>query len=177
MSDAIITPVVQEISRQLLTKNWRMATAESCTGGMVSAILTSLSGSSNWFERAYITYSNQAKHEDLGVPSQLIDQYGAVSIEVAQAMSEGLVKNSAIDIGLAISGVAGPTGGSPEKPVGYVCFAWAWKDQSGVHYESTAKNFITGAQSINEQTREQVRTLARDFSLTELLRILKNSDQ
>lgn len=173
MSDAIITPVVQEISRQLLTKNWRMATAESCTGGMVSAILTSLSGSSNWFERAYITYSNQAKHEDLGVPLQLIDQYGAVSIEVAQAMAKGLVKNSAIDIGIAISGVAGPTGGSLEKPVGYVCFAWAWKDQHGVHCESAAKHFIPGTQSINEQTREQVRTLARDFSLTKLLRILK----
>jgi nicotinamide-nucleotide amidase len=169
--------LTEQLAEVLQQHGWMLATAESCTGGMIAASCTDLSGSSNWFERAYITYSNQAKHEDLGVPSQLIDQYGAVSIEVAQAMSEGLVKNSAIDIGLAISGVAGPTGGSPEKPVGYVCFAWAWKDQSGVHYESTAKNFITGAQSINEQTREQVRTLARDFSLTELLRILKNSDQ
>lgn len=173
MNEPIITQVVQEISIRLLDKKWRMATAESCTGGMVSAIITSLAGSSNWFERAYITYSNQAKHEDLGVPSQLIDQYGAVSIEVAQAMAQGLVKNSAIDIGLAISGVAGPTGGSLEKPVGYVCFAWAWKDQNGIHCESAAQHFIADTQSINEQTREHVRTLARDFSLTELLRILK----
>jgi nicotinamide-nucleotide amidase len=166
--------LVLEISKQLLTKKWRMATAESCTGGMVSAALTELSGSSNWFERAYVTYSNLAKHEDLGVPKDLITEHGAVSLEVAQAMAKGLVTNSSIDIGLAITGVAGPTGGSKDKPVGYVCFAWAWKDQNGVYCKADAQHFVTAGSVISEQTRYEVRCLARDFSLEQLLLILKS---
>jgi nicotinamide-nucleotide amidase len=168
------TDLVQEIAKQLLRLKWRMATAESCTGGMVSAALTDLSGSSNWFERAYVTYSNQAKHEDLAVPADLIAQHGAVSLEVAQSMAKGLIKNATIDIGLAITGVAGPTGGSKDKPVGYVCFAWAWKDKEGAHCKTASQQFVAPEGVINEQTRHEVRTLARDFSLEQLLLILKS---
>lgn len=168
------TQLVQEIAKHLLEHGWRMATAESCTGGMVSAALTDLSGSSNWFERAYITYSNQAKHEDLNVPKELIEAHGAVSFEVAEAMARGLVTHTAIDVGLAITGVAGPTGGSKEKPVGYVCFAWAWKSKNGVQCKTAAEHFIADGTMMNEQTRHQVRSMARDFSLAQLLDILKS---
>lgn len=166
--------LVQEISQCLLSRKWRMATAESCTGGMVSTALTELSGSSNWFERAYVTYSNLAKHEDLDVPKDLIASHGAVSLEVAEAMAKGLITNPSIDIGLAITGVAGPTGGSKDKPVGYVCFAWAWKDQDGLHCKADAQYFVTEESVITEQTRHEVRCLARDFSLEQLRLILKN---
>ena len=110
----------------LETAGWKVALAESCTGGLVCATLTELAGSSNWFERGYITYSNQAKSECLGVSAELIGSFGAVSEEVAKAMAEGALKNSASNLAIAITGIAGPTGGSPEKPVGTVCFAWAF---------------------------------------------------
>jgi len=101
-----------------------MATAESCTGGMVSACCTDLAGSSAWFERGFVTYSNAAKHELLGVGSALIAEHGAVSEAVARAMAQGAVRHSAAQVALAVTGVAGPAGGSVDKPVGTVWFAW-----------------------------------------------------
>ena len=116
--------VTQELARVLIKNNWHLSTAESCTGGMVAASITELAGSSEWFERGYVTYSNQAKSEDIDVSQNLIEQYGAVSDQVARAMALGAKQNSGSDIALSITGIAGPTGGSPEKPVGTVCFAW-----------------------------------------------------
>ncbi|MCX7154858.1 MAG: CinA family protein [Rhodocyclales bacterium] len=101
-----------------------IATAESCTGGWAAQVITHTSGSSEWFERGFVTYSNEAKTELLGVRPETIEKYGAVSPETAAAMAEGALKNSKALITLAITGIAGPTGGSPGKPVGTVCFAW-----------------------------------------------------
>ena len=105
-----------------------LATAESCTGGLISAACTDLAGSSDWFERGFVTYSNAAKSELLGVPAALIDQHGAVSAAVALDMAEGAVRHSHAQVSVAVTGVAGPTGGSPDKPVGTVWFGWCVAD-------------------------------------------------
>ena len=103
-------------------KGLLLATAESCTGGLISALLTSIAGSSDVFERGFVTYSNRAKAESLGVDPGLIAHFGAVSAEAARAMTEGALAYSAAQIALAVTGIAGPGGGSPEKPVGLVYF-------------------------------------------------------
>ncbi|MEC5212922.1 nicotinamide-nucleotide amidase [Polaromonas sp. CG_9.5] len=110
----------------ILQKNgWRMSTAESCTGGMIAAACTDLPGSSVWFDRGFVTYSNEAKTDMLGVPAELIGRHGAVSEEVARAMAQGAVTHSLAQAAVAVTGVAGPSGGSAEKPVGTVWLAWA----------------------------------------------------
>lgn len=109
----------------LQEKGWFMATAESCTGGLIAAACTDLAGSSNWFERGFVTYSNEAKTEMLGVAAELIDQHGAVSEAVARAMAQGALAHSRAQAAVAVTGVAGPGGGSPDKPVGTVWFGWA----------------------------------------------------
>jgi len=114
-----------ELAATLLAAGQTLATAESCTGGWVGQVLTAIAGSSVWYERGFITYSNAAKEEDLGVPAALLARHGAVSEETARAMVAGTLAGSGADWGLAITGIAGPSGGSPEKPVGTVCFAWA----------------------------------------------------
>lgn len=108
----------------MLKKQFFLAAAESCTGGLIAAACTDLAGSSQWFERGFVTYSNAAKTEMLGVDAVLIAQFGAVSEPVAAAMAQGAVKHSAAQISVAVTGVAGPTGGSEEKPVGTVWIAW-----------------------------------------------------
>ncbi len=112
------------ISAALLTRGWMMATAESCTGGLVAAACTSVSGSSQWFERGFVSYSNVAKTGMLGVPVGLIAQHGAVSEAVARSMAEGAFHHSTARVTVAVTGIAGPTGGSVDKPVGTVWFAW-----------------------------------------------------
>jgi nicotinamide-nucleotide amidase len=114
-----------EIVRILMEKGWMLATAESCTGGMVAAAITDVAGSSAVFDRGFVTYSNAAKTSMLGVPMTLIEQHGAVSKDVAEAMAKGALANSQAHIAIAITGIAGPTGGSAEKPVGLVHFACA----------------------------------------------------
>lgn len=113
-----------QISLELLKHSHLLATAESCSGGMIAAACTDLAGSSQWFERGFVTYSNAAKVEMLGVPAALIEQEGAVSEAVARAMADGALAHSQAHVSLAVTGVAGPTGGSEAKPVGTVWFAW-----------------------------------------------------
>ncbi len=124
---------VQALADTLLRRQWMLATAESCTGGMVAAACTDLAGSSAWLERGFVTYSNAAKTQMLDVDAQLIAAHGAVSEPVARAMAQGAVQHSAAQVALAITGVAGPGGGSEAKPVGTVGFGFAgpW----GVHSE------------------------------------------
>jgi nicotinamide-nucleotide amidase len=117
--------LVNELATKLLAHGWSMATAESCTGGMIAAACTDLSGSSNWFERGWVTYSNAAKTTELGVPAALIAEHGAVSESVARAMAAGALQNAVAQVSVAVTGVAGPTGGSADKPVGTVWFGWA----------------------------------------------------
>ena len=114
-----------QVAEQLLSKKLLMATAESCTGGLIAAACTDLAGSSVWFERGFVSYSNEAKTELLGVPADLIEAHGAVSEPVVRAMVEGALRHSRAQVAVAVTGVAGPGGGSPDKPVGTVWFGWA----------------------------------------------------
>ncbi len=113
------------VGEALLARGWRLATAESCTGGAVAAAITDIAGSSQWFDRGFVTYSNRAKQEMLGVRAATLETHGAVSEATVREMVAGALARSGVETALAISGIAGPGGGSPEKPVGTVCFAWA----------------------------------------------------
>ncbi len=117
--------LVAALARELKSHSLMMATAESCTGGLIAGACTEVSGSSDWFERGFVTYSNAAKTELLGVPAELIAQHGAVSEPVAHAMAAGALAHSPVQLAVAVTGVAGPTGGSADKPVGTVWFGWA----------------------------------------------------
>ena len=117
--------LILNLADQLRARRMMLATAESCTGGMIAAACTDLAGSSDWFERGFVTYSNAAKTELLGVPAELIAQHGAVSEPVAAAMAEGALRQSHAQLSVAVTGVAGPGGGSADKPVGTVWFAWS----------------------------------------------------
>ena len=124
--------LLNKIYLKLIEKNYKIATAESCTGGLISHNLTNIPGSSNFFDRGIISYSNQSKVDLLDVPKELIEKYGAVSAKVALAMAEGLRKNFGVDVGLSTTGIAGPSGGSKEKPVGLVFIGISIKDKSNV---------------------------------------------
>jgi nicotinamide-nucleotide amidase len=114
----------EQLAERLQQQGWMLATAESCTGGLIAAACTDLSGSSNWFERGFVTYSNAAKSEALGVDPALVAAHGAVSEVVARALAFGAVRHSHAQVSVAVTGVAGPTGGTPEKPVGTVWFGF-----------------------------------------------------
>jgi nicotinamide-nucleotide amidase len=151
--------LAQQVFEKLSSQGLKLATAESCTGGMVAAAITDIAGSSTIFDRGFVTYSNAAKIELLNVPLELIEQYGAVSEQVASAMAQGAFKNSNADITIAITGIAGPTGGSTEKPVGLVWFAVATRNLTHVD----CKKF--GAVS-----RSEIREKATQHALGAVLR-------
>ena len=124
-------PAVLALAQALRAAGLTLATAESCTGGLIAAACTAVAGSSDWFERGFVTYSNQAKAEMLGVPAALIAAHGAVSAEVAQAMAEGALAHSRADLAVAVTGIAGPGGATPGKPVGTVWLALAGRGGGG----------------------------------------------
>lgn len=126
-TDAGIEALARMLGQTLRDKHAVCATAESCTGGLVSGAITEIAGSSAWFDRGFVTYTNEAKSHLLGVPQALIEAEGAVSEATARAMAEGALARSLAHLAVAITGVAGPGGGSADKPVGTVCFAWAGK--------------------------------------------------
>jgi len=132
VNDAV-PDLVERLAAQLRAKGGMMATAESCTGGLIAGACTDLAGSSDWFERGFVSYSNAAKTELLGVDAALIAQHGAVSEAVARAMAQGAVAHSRAQWAVAVTGVAGPGGGSADKPVGTVWFGWA--EPGGVQAE------------------------------------------
>lgn len=117
-----------QLGAALLARGEWLAAAESCTGGWLAQSVTAIPGSSAWFDRGFVTYSNAAKTDMLGVPETTLERHGAVSEATARAMAQGALAHSRADWSVAITGIAGPGGGSPEKPVGVVCFAWATKD-------------------------------------------------
>lgn len=121
----VLEELAQRVGVRLLAEGAMLATAESCTGGWVAQAVTAVSGSSAWFDRGFVTYSNQSKQEMLGVASLILKKHGAVSEPVARAMAQGAIEHSAAQWSVSITGIAGPTGGTLEKPVGMVCFAWA----------------------------------------------------
>jgi len=120
--------LAERLGHLLLERGEWLAAAESCTGGWLAQSVTAIAGSSAWFDRGFVTYSNAAKIDMLGVPASTLERHGAVSEAVARAMAQGALANSGADWTVAITGIAGPGGGSLEKPVGTVCFSWAWKD-------------------------------------------------
>ena len=123
--DAALRRLAARVGLALRDRGLVLMTVESCTGGWVAQAVTSVAGSSHWFDRGLVTYSNRAKSDLAGVAPELIEEHGAVSGEVAAALAEGGLARSRADLGLAVTGIAGPGGGSPEKPVGTVWFAWA----------------------------------------------------
>ena len=125
-----------------------LVTAESCTGGGVAQAVTSIAGSSEWFERGYVTYSNAAKRDDLGVSEALLRRHGAVSEQAARAMALGALRRSRGTLAVAVTGIAGPGGGSPAKPVGTVCFAWANKGR----VRTETRRFRGGRRSVREKS-------------------------
>ena len=144
--------LAESIAAALLKKRAMLATAESCTGGWAAQALTAIAGSSSWFERGFVTYSNAAKEEMLGVRPQTLARHGAVSEETAREMALGALAHSRADLALAITGVAGPSGGSAEKPVGTVCFAWAAK---GVGVRSETRRFAGDREAVRRQSVER----------------------
>ncbi len=128
MFDPETLALAEQVLAACRARNWHLATAESCTGGLVAAALTAIAGSSDVVERSLVTYSNEAKMELLGVPAETIAAHGAVSAQTAAAMARGAVARAPIDLAVSITGVAGPGGGTPQKPVGLVYLAVARKD-------------------------------------------------
>lgn len=157
--------LVEQLAARLMQKGWMLATAESCTGGMIASACTDLAGSSNWFDRGFVTYSNAAKQDMLGVPETLIDSHGAVSEPVARAMASGAVARSLARCSVAVTGVAGPGGGSGTKPVGTVWFGW--------HLEEDATGPQTHAECLRfDGDRAQVRQATVQHALQRLLQLI-----
>jgi len=123
--DADLYSLAVELGRRAQSRRELIAVAESCTGGLVAGAITAVAGSSDWFDRGFVTYSNEAKIDDLGVALHTIERFGAVSVETAAEMARGALDASGASWAVAVTGIAGPAGGTPEKPVGTVCFAWA----------------------------------------------------
>jgi nicotinamide-nucleotide amidase len=147
-----MNPLVQRIAERLGRRGVLLATAESCTGGWAAQALTALAGSSNWFERGFVTYSNAAKEEMLGVRAETLARYGAVSEEAAREMALGALSRSHASVALAITGIAGPDGGSAAKPVGTVSFAWALK---GGAPRSETRRFAGDREAVRRQAVER----------------------
>ncbi|MBR9813446.1 CinA family protein [bacterium] len=158
-------PALHELSRRagdlLRTRHWRVATAESCTGGWIAKCLTDVPGSSVYVDRGFVTYSNAAKADMLGVPAALIEAKGAVSESVVRIMASGALKHSAADCAVAVSGVAGPGGGTADKPVGLVWLAWA------------AHGVVTTKSALFEGDREAIRRQAVAVALQGLIEALE----
>lgn len=142
-------PLARSVGERLKAAGALLVTAESCTGGWAAQVVTSVAGSSEWFERGFVTYSNAAKQESLGVRPETLQRQGAVSEETAKEMALGALARSKGSLALSITGVAGPGGGSPDKPVGTVCFAWA--DAKGFMKSETLK-FAGDRESVRRQS-------------------------
>jgi nicotinamide-nucleotide amidase len=156
--DADLERLSAQVGAWLQGRGLRLATAESCTGGWVAQVVTATAGSSAWFERGFITYSNDAKRELLGVAEQTLASKGAVSEQTAAEMAQGTLAASRADVALAITGIAGPGGGSASRPVGTVCFAWAVRGAPPVSHRAQF-----------DGDREAVRRASVIFALTRLI--------
>jgi nicotinamide-nucleotide amidase len=147
--DAELFKLAEQAGRLLKANGKTMATAESCTGGWIAQAITEVPGSSAWFDRGFVTYSNSAKVQMLGVNPQTLEKYGAVSVETAMEMAVGALAHSAADVAVAVTGIAGPDGGTPDKPVGTVFIAWT--DKNGAA-KVARKQFSGNRRQIREQT-------------------------
>jgi nicotinamide-nucleotide amidase len=162
--DAELVALSERVGNALRERSLTLATAESCTGGWAAEIVTHTAGSSDWFDRGFVTYSNAAKVDMLGVDPATLAAHGAVSLETAGEMAAGALKNSRAALALAVTGIAGPTGGSAEKPVGTVCFAWSRRGAAA----QTERRLFAG-------DREAVRRQAAIHALNGLLQRIAES--
>lgn len=149
MADRELEALARKVAAALAEGNHKLTTAESCTGGWVAQTLTAIPGSSAWFDRGFVVYSNEAKQEMLGIPPGIISVHGAVSDQTARAMAGAALAKSRADISLAITGIAGPSGGSPDKPVGTVCFAWCVRGRAPV---SVQEHFAGNREAVRHQS-------------------------
>ncbi len=161
MKDSNALSLTGRLAEALLVNRCMLVTAESCTGGGIAHIVTSMAGSSQWFERGFITYSDESKQELLNVSLDTLNRFGAVSEECAAEMVVGAVNNSHADIAVSVTGIAGPDGGSAEKPVGTVCFGWTQRERDTI----TTRTIFAG-------NREEVRRQAVLMALQGLLDLL-----
>lgn len=161
VSEAQLEALAAGLGSALQRHGWMLATAESCTGGWLAQVVTSVAGSSAWFDRGFVTYSNAAKQDMLGVQIETLIKFGAVSEETAREMVQGALARSTAQLALAITGIAGPGGGTPEKPVGTVSFAWAVSGQTCI---STTQIF--------GGNRRQIRAASVGFALRQLLALV-----
>lgn len=155
--------VCREVGDLLVSRNHTVCTVESCTGGGIAYAITAVAGSSGWFERGYVTYSNEAKSSMVHVPRELLREQGAVSIAVAESMARGGRQSAGSEFALAVTGVAGPGGGSREKPVGTVCFGWA------------GPGILASERVVFDGDRERVRNRTVLHALSGLLEILRKT--
>ena len=167
-SDDHLKQLTQQLAALMTENNHSLATAESCTGGWLAKCCTDLPGSSAWFDRGFVTYSNEAKHTDLHVPNNILATFGAVSENTAIAMAEGALINSPASLSVAITGVAGPDGGTASKPVGAVCFAFTAKNKQTTsltqHFEGNREMvrrqaLVTALQGIIKNARDAVNSM------------------
>lgn len=166
MDDNKLTSIAEKLAGLLSRNDQKLTVAESCTGGWIAKVLTDLSGSSAWFERGFVTYSNQSKQEMLAVAESILLNHGAVSSQTAEAMATGALQNSHADFSLSVTGIAGPTGGTTKKPVGLVWFAWAVKEQSQNAILDAEKQLFKG-------NREEVRRQSVAFALNRMIEFVE----
>lgn len=162
-----ITRLSIEVGKALIEKKCTLTTAESCTGGWIAKVITDIAGSSEYYHRGFVTYSNEAKHEMIGVDESTLSQHGAVSEEVVCQMALGALKAAKADFAISVSGIAGPGGGSADKPVGLVWFGFACKNASGTH--------VIAKHCIFSGNREQVRAESVIFSLKSIYKEIINN--
>lgn len=158
--DSALTAQVLVLGDLLREKKWTVSSAESCTGGGVAFAFTSVSGSSDWFNQSWVTYSNEAKQRELGVTEETLSQYGAVSEQTVKEMAKGVCRKSGAELAVTVSGIAGPGGGSDEKPVGTVWFGFVCGDKT-----TQIKQVFSG-------NRDQVRSAAIAFAISHLVKML-----
>jgi len=166
ISDKALLALAQQVGTLLKQNGLMLATAESCTGGWIGQVVTAIPGSSGWFDRGFITYSNLAKQQMLSVTPAILTRFGAVSEQTARAMADGAITKSEAQVAVAVTGIAGPEGGTATKPVGTVCFAWSIINQENQSASSRTCLFSGG--------REAIRRQAVATSLHGLLELLKN---
>lgn len=169
MDDQSLERLSMQVGEALKARGMMITTAESCTGGWIAQVLTAIAGSSTYVDRGFVTYSNEAKQDMLGVPAATIATHGAVSEEAVRAMAAGALAHSRAQLGVSVSGVAGPGGGTPFNPVGTVCFGWAVRP-----IKQPAAVQVQSARMLFEGDRESVRRQSVQYSLQGVLRLLES---
>ncbi len=169
MDDQSLERLSIQVGEALKARGLMISTAESCTGGWIAQVLTAIAGSSTYVDRGFVTYTNEAKQEMLGVPATTIESHGAVSEDTVRAMASGALAHSRAQVAVSVSGVAGPGGGTPVNPVGTVCFGWAVRP-----VRQPAAVQVQSARMLFEGDRESVRRQSVQYSLQGVLRLLES---